>query len=424
METMTTQLKPCGNSNNIILLMFFAITFLILGCSSDDPPPPTPSNVVANFSADAVTIGLGGSIHFTDMSDNAPTSWEWTFEGGTPASSTLQNPTVTYASLGSFNVSLKVSNSTSQDTKSETDLISVECIECSAECPNICPEGIIYVDGVLRTYEVRLPAAYESNENMPVIIDLHGTYSTIAEHKTFSDFDDIAEANNIIVVWPQALEFTACDNDIYSSRWNANFVESPNDIGFIDALIDRIIADYKVNPKRIYVDGLSNGGFMAYSLACALSGKIAAIASVAGTMTNNLMGTCNPIRTVPVLEIHGTADQICDYDGYNAGCEGHAASVDDLIAFWRSKNGCNTTYDEISYDDLDATDGCTARILTYQGCNNTVKLVIIDGGGHFWPGSEAFADFYAGYSSVLKPWNFDIEAGQVIWDFFKEHSLP
>ena len=431
METINSTKRTKGISKNLVSLVFITYSLLILGCSNDggddgggggggggEPP------VSANFSADAVSIGLGESINFTDTSTGSPTSWEWTFEGGTPSSSTQQNPTVTYTSLGSFNVSLKVSNSTSQNTKSQTDYISVQCMECSAECPDICPEGIIYVDGVLRTYEVRLPAAYDSNDNMPVIIDLHGTYSTIADHKTFSAFDAIADANNIVMVWPQALEFIACDNDVYSSRWNANFMESPDDIGFIDALIDRVIADYKVNPKRIYMDGLSNGGFMAYASACALSDKIAAIASVAGTMYDNLMSTCNPSRIIPVLEIHGTADQICDYDGYNAGCEGHAASVDDLIAYWQSKNGCSTSYDEISYDDLDTSDGCTARMLTYQGCNNTVKLVIIDGGGHFWPGSEAFADYYTDYYSVLGPWNFDIEANQIIWDFFKEHSLP
>lgn len=425
---MTTQKKTKVNLRVIVSLAFITYSLLILGCSGDggggdggggDPPP---EKVVANFNADAVSIGLGESINFTDTSTGGPTTWEWTFEGGTPTSSTQKNPTVTYSSLGSFNVSLKVSNSTSQDTKSQT--ISVVCVECSAECPDSCPEGKIYVDGVLRTYEVRLPAAYESNENMPVIIDLHGTYSTIEEHESFSDYNAIADANNIVMVWPQALEFISCDNEYYSSRWNANFLALPDDIGFIDALIDRIIADYKVNPKRIYVDGLSNGGFMAYSLACALSDKIAAIASVAGSMTDNLLSVCNPSRVVPVLEIHGTADQICDYGGYNAGCEGHVAAVDDLIAFWQSKNGCSSSYDEISYDDLDTSDGCTARMLTYQGCNNTVKLVIIDGGGHFWPGSEAFADYFADYSSVLKPWNFDIEANQVIWDFFKDKSLP
>jgi poly(3-hydroxybutyrate) depolymerase len=426
METITLPKRNKGFSKHLVSLMLIICTSLALGCSDDggsDPiqeiPPPD-----ANFSADNVSIGLGESVNFTDTSTGNPTSWQWTFEGGTPSSSTEKNPVVTYSSLGSFSVTLKATNSGGEDTEIKNAYITVACETCSAECPDICPVGTIYVDGVLRTYEVRLPAAYESNDNMPVIIDLHGTYSTIADHKTFSAFNDIADANNIIMVWPQALELTACDNEVYSSRWNANFVNLPNDIGFIDALIDRVITDYKVNPKRVYVDGLSNGGFMAYSLACALSDKIAAIASVAGTMSDNLMNTCNPNRTVPVLEIHGTADQICDYDGYNAGCEGHAAAVDDLIAFWQSKNGCSSSYDEISYDDLDTSDGCTARMLTYQGCNNTVKLVIIDGGGHFWPGSEAFADYYVNYYSVLGPWNFDIEANQVIWDFFKDKSLP
>lgn len=405
--------------------MLLTITFLILGC--DDPPPPPP--VVANFSADVTNIGLGESINFTDMSINSPTSWEWTFEGGTPATSTEKNPTVTYTSLGSFNVTLKVSNSDSENTKSSPAYINVECTTCSAECPTFCTREFysnltIDVGGVTRYYDVLWPTAYTYTENMPVIIDLHGTYSTKEVQRQFSEFDDIADANNIIMVWPQAFPFTDCSAETYSSRWNANFVESPDDIGFMDALIDKLITDYKVNPKRIYLDGLSNGGFMAYSVACALSDKIAAIASVAGTMSDNLLNTCNPSRAMPVLEIHGTADNLCNYGGYDAGCEGHQASVDDTIAFWRARGACNTTYDTYSYPNADTTDGCTARMLTYQGCNNMVKLVIIDGGGHFWPGSEIFTEVFSAYEAYLSPWNFDIEASQVIWDFFKDHSLP
>jgi uncharacterized repeat protein (TIGR02543 family) len=91
----------------------------------DGPEPTTPDPPVADFTADTTTVTAGGSVNFTDLSTNSPTSWDWTFEGGTPSSSTAENPTVTYNTAGTFDVVLSVSNSAGSDTETKTNYITV-----------------------------------------------------------------------------------------------------------------------------------------------------------------------------------------------------------------------------------------------------------------------------------------------------------
>ncbi|MCX6584743.1 MAG: C25 family cysteine peptidase, partial [Candidatus Aminicenantes bacterium] len=91
----------------------------------DGPTPSTPNPPVANFTADTTTVSVGGSVHFTDTTTNNPASWSWTFEGGTPAGSSAQNPTVTYNTAGTYDVILSVSNSAGNDTETKTNYITV-----------------------------------------------------------------------------------------------------------------------------------------------------------------------------------------------------------------------------------------------------------------------------------------------------------
>jgi len=105
------------------------------------PQPP-----VANFVASSTSISVGDSITFTDQSTNTPTSWSWTFEGGTPSTSTAQNPTVTYNTVGTFNVSLTATNAQGSDTETKVDYISVAAVPyCTSSGNN---QGYEYIAGV------------------------------------------------------------------------------------------------------------------------------------------------------------------------------------------------------------------------------------------------------------------------------------
>jgi PKD repeat protein len=97
------------------------------------PASITPQPPVADFSGDPTTVAVGNSVQFTDLSTNSPTSWSWTFEGGTPSSSTAQNPVVTYNTIGTYDVTLTATNSEGSDTENKTNYITVqEAVYCDS----------------------------------------------------------------------------------------------------------------------------------------------------------------------------------------------------------------------------------------------------------------------------------------------------
>jgi len=135
------------------------------------PPPP-----VANFSASTTIVAPGGSVAFTDLSTNAPTSWSWVFEGGTPATSTLQNPTVTYSTYGTYDVSLTVTNGSGSDTESKTDYISVDVTYCASKGNTYTYEWISKV--VFGSFTKSSGAAGYSNFTSDIIpVSAGNTYS-------------------------------------------------------------------------------------------------------------------------------------------------------------------------------------------------------------------------------------------------------
>lgn len=281
----------------------------------------------------------------------------------------------------------------------------------------------ISINGTNRIYDVFLPSSHNNSTELPVILDLHGFSSNANEQREISDFTDLAEENDFIMVWPQALATgpNCLLAGVSGKYWNANWGIEVEDINFIDNLIDQLAEDYNVDLKRVYVTGLSNGGFMVYSIACALSERVAAVASVAGSMTEDLLNTtCQPARQIPVMHVHGTDDAVIFWDGEES-CQDGIAAINDVVSFWRTNAGCSDTFMEASYEDIDTSDGSTARMLTYNNCGNKMKFLIIDNGGHNWPGSEY--QINQGFS-ILRPINNDIVTNKLIWEFFKQHSLP
>ncbi|MBI5712565.1 MAG: prolyl oligopeptidase family serine peptidase, partial [Chloroflexi bacterium] len=157
--------------------------------------------------------------------------------------------------------------------------------------------------------------------------------------------------------------------------------EKIDDTKFISALIDQMIATYTIDPKRVYVTGISNGGMMSYKLACELADKIAAIAPVAGALNVE----CKPSQPVSVIAFHGTDDQSVLYEGGvpKKQADSHERtdkSVAYAVSFWVKQNGCGTTPQKTGKGNI------VSEI--YSGCkNNTgVALYTIKGGGHAWPG--------------------------------------
>lgn len=259
----------------------------------------------------------------------------------------------------------------------------------------------IFHDGVWRNYRVYVPAIYTSATSVPLVLNLHGYTSNASQQEFYGDFRPIADTANFILVHPNGTGPST------AQWWNAYSTASPDDIGFLEALIDTLSLQYNINANRVYTCGMSNGGIMSYYLGCSLNYKFAAIGSVTGSMTPSMYTLCLPPDNMPVIEIHGTADATVPYLG-----SGTFKPIDSIIKFWASFNNCTMTPVVINYPDINTTDGCTAT--EYQYLNGTdgseVVLVKINGGAHTWPDAPI----------TIGVTNRDFDASVRLWQFFMQ----
>ena len=263
-------------------------------------------------------------------------------------------------------------------------------------------------EGIQRDYILYIPAIYDASEDVPLVLNFHG-YGTNANQQMFyGDFRDIADTEGFILVHPQGTSLNG------SQYWNVGSPGSSgipvDDVGFIEALIDELANSYTINLDRVYATGMSNVGFMSFLLACQLSEKIAAIASVTGSMTFDTYDNCNAQHPTPILQIHGTSDNIVPYNG-NTG----SLSIDDVISYWVNYNNCDTNPTITTFPDLDPSDGSIVEHIVYTDGDNasTTELMKVIGGGHTWPGSVF----------ILPGINQDINASMEIWQFFSRFDI-
>ncbi|MCD6066386.1 MAG: hypothetical protein K0S33_1212 [Bacteroidetes bacterium] len=267
--------------------------------------------------------------------------------------------------------------------------------------------GSFVYGGNTRTYRVYVPAVYNVSTAVPLVLNLHGYGSDNLEQELYGDFRDIADTANFIIVHPNGMM-----DGSSNQYWNAFSypAPSPNDLGFLSALIDTIKANYTIDNNAIYSTGMSNGGFMSYDLACGLSNKIAAVASVTGSMIPFHMNTCSPSHPMPVMQIHGTADATVPYAGGST-----FVHIDSLVKHWVQFNNCSSTPVTTAVLNIDPTDGCMATHYVYNGgdAGSTVEFFKVQGGGHSWPGAIVNINITC----------MDFDASVEIWRFFRKYRL-
>lgn len=268
--------------------------------------------------------------------------------------------------------------------------------------------GSFVFEGLTRTYSFYVPASYTPGQAVPLMLNLHGYTSNGAQQAAYTNFMAIADTAGFIVVHPDG----TIDPNTSQRFWNFGiFGTSVNDIGFLQALIDTLSANYTINPNRVYCTGMSNGGYMSYALACQTT-RFAAIASVTGSMSVPMYNSCNPSSPIPVMEIHGTADPTVPYAGNTT-----SKPIADVVAFWVTKNNCNPTANVTTLPDADPNDGTTAEHQVYTGGTNghTVEHYKINNGGHTWPGGTV--NLPAGGNTCR-----DFSASKEIWRFFSQYQ--
>jgi polyhydroxybutyrate depolymerase len=281
-------------------------------------------------------------------------------------------------------------------------LLAILVFICAANLKAQTTDSFV-VDGVYRNYIVHVPTGYIASTAYPLVLNLHGYTSNAAQEMFYTTMNNTADANHFIVVYPNGI----------SNYWNA-FGVGADDVKFLRELIDTISAHYNVNANRVYSCGMSNGGYMSYTLACELSTKIAAIASVAGTMSLNTYNTCNPARKMPVMHIHGTTDPTVNY----ATGAANSVGVEQTLNYWRDTNQCSSVIDTTALPNTSTTDNSTVQLIVNSHCApfKEVRFYKIANGGHTWP--SAFIDVPT-YGNT----NRDFNASQEIWNFFNRFSL-
>jgi len=268
----------------------------------------------------------------------------------------------------------------------------------------------INVGGFWRSFTVRLPSVYDGTDALPLVLALHGGFGSGTQLETQSQLTAKAEQEGFIIVFPDGVA-----SQLNIRTWNAGgccgyaMNNDIDDVGFIQALLDTLLADYSIDPLRTYVTGMSNGGFMSYRLACELSERIAAIAPVSASMT---IDACTPARSVPVIALHSYADASVPYlGGIGTGISGHYNSpLDSVQNAFAAHADCNVLNDTI-LDDA----GMTVIRWHECDCGQEVLTYMTYDGGHSWPGGVQMPGG--------DPVSTVIDANDLMWDFFQQHTL-
>ena len=268
----------------------------------------------------------------------------------------------------------------------------------------------IIVDHMRREFITYVPNG--AGDKAPVIISLHGRLGTAIRQMAFADFRPIADRDKVIVVCPQGIERSW--NDGRGTPANSRGV---NDVKFIDELITYIVDTYHADPSRIYVTGMSNGGFMTSRLACELNKRIAAVAVVAASMDQD-MGY-QPSQPMPVMYIQGTKDPLVPFTGGQMkGAGGSIYSHENILKKWAEVDQCDSKPVVTSLPIL-VNDGTSVQKEEYSGADGlkVIGFTIVDG-GHAWPGGTQYLPKF-----MIGQLSKNLNACDEIWKFFKENKL-
>jgi polyhydroxybutyrate depolymerase len=254
-----------------------------------------------------------------------------------------------------------------------------------------------------RAFITYVPSSYSITDTVPLVFALHGLGDIASNFESFMGMNAVADTANFIVVYPQALVDPLTNNQTAFSS-GINFFSGVDDVGFVNALIDTLVNQYNIDTTRVYATGFSMGGFMTHRLACQLSDRLTAVASVSGQMAMSIPPNCNPVKEIPLMHIHGTADGTVRYNGYDSL---QMLSVDSTLAIWQMNNGCTGEPTLVYSLPNNAPDNFITTAYRWIDCNNNSEILLykVDSADHQW--------FYEPAS--------DFDAATEIWKFFMRH---
>lgn len=266
-------------------------------------------------------------------------------------------------------------------------------------------DGSFVSSGERREYNLHVPRSYDPAKATPLVISLHGAAMWGAGQQVTSEWDRVADANGFIVVYPTGVEGNG--PRIWREEEGAGLTK---DVQYIADLIDTLRVRYNIDPKRVYANGLSNGGGMSFALSCLLPGRIAAVGMV-GAAQLLPFAWCPDHHPMPMVDFHGTADRQVPYGGGQTWVAPvRFPNVRTFVAQWAMRNHCALTP-----SDSRITTDVTRRAYAHCANDAAVVLYTIQDGGHTWPGGGYMPEWFVGRTSR------SIDASSLMWAFFREH---
>jgi polyhydroxybutyrate depolymerase len=277
------------------------------------------------------------------------------------------------------------------------------------------------VMGVKRNYRLHVPANYNPQKQTALVVVIHGAFSTARKMEMESGFSEVADQEGFLVAYPSGAY------GIFGlfQHWNAGHCcgkaasDGIDDVAFLDAVIDDISLRFRIDTRRIYMVGFSNGGMLTYLYSAERTHRLAAAAVLAASLAGRSSSesswwqTPQPSEPLPMIIFHGLDDTVVPYKGGvspRKGGQREYASVPDSVQFWVENNNCRKDSIEDKLYEGRITRKSWADI---QG-ENRVVLYSIDNWGHEWPGPFFTGDLDK--NDTFRNFN----AADLIWDFFQQ----
>lgn len=254
--------------------------------------------------------------------------------------------------------------------------------------------------GQMRNYIRYTPIGFDSvTENLPLVIVLHGLGGNNTQMVN-TGFNQIADTARFHVIYPLGVP-----NALSQNSWNNGTALSSttNDVNFISELIDKENQEIGIDLTRVYVCGISMGGIMSFRVALQLNDRIAAMASMVGTMSTPDKNSGLPAQPIPMMQWHGTSDGTVPYDGTALPS---LELVQPTLDFWKDANKCGES-DSTIYNIPDAmSDGVIVERIVYHassvGCDSVaMEHWKFTNGTHTW-----FNGFQNDADGAIEFWNF------------------
>ncbi len=314
--------------------------------------------------------------------------------------------------IGSFIIT-GCSSSKGTATPTQTSIIdhpivSRGCGQKSTVPPGQSQTQTLVSASLTRSYLLHIPTGYNDTVQQPLVLNFHGHGSNARQQALISNFSTLADQQDFIVVYPQG----SIGPDKLTG-WATGPAHDPqvNDVLFVSDLLNTLQSTLCINPSRIYATGFSNGGGMTYVLACKMADRIAAFAPVSGSYPP-VPGGCEPVRPVPLLEFHGTADRVVPYNGSVAK---NYPPVMQWLHAWVIRDDC-ATIPTVTHPVVNVTQD------QWAGCRGNVTLIHdqLAGWPHEWPHVVSIRRILSRHTPAAT----SLDATPRIWTFFEEHPLP